>query len=143
MKLPASKPSRKSKGPGAADCDLKPAMGCDGDRFADRGMRFGLACCNQAVCTPSRNNLLTGSRSASLGVYDPGTYFRRAEPGAVRLPHYFIRHGWRAEGIGKVFHIGHGNHDDAGSWSVPFHSDKVIECLQPENSARGRLGDGR
>ncbi|HSA02668.1 MAG TPA: sulfatase-like hydrolase/transferase, partial [Candidatus Paceibacterota bacterium] len=65
--------------------DLKPALGCYGDtlaktpnldRLARRGMRFDLAYCNQAVCAPSRNNLMTGSRSTTLGIYDLGTHFR-------------------------------------------------------------------
>jgi iduronate 2-sulfatase len=128
--------------------DLKPAMGSYGDklaktpnldRLASRGMRFDLAYCNQAVCAPSRNNLMVGSRSTTLGIYSLSTNFRKAVPDAVTLSQYFMRHGWRAEGIGKIFHIGHGNTDDAASWSVPFQPDKVVEYLLPENSANGRL----
>ena len=49
--------------------DLKPALGCYGDktaktpnidRLAARGMRFDLAYCNQAVCAPSRFTLMLG-----------------------------------------------------------------------------------
>ena len=128
--------------------DLKPVLGCYGDplartpnldRLAARGVRFDLAYCNQAVCAPSRNNLMTGSRSTTLGIYDLGTNFRRVQPGAVTLMQYFMRHGWRAEGIGKVFHVGHGNHEDPASWSVPFQPDKVVEYVKPENSAGGQL----
>lgn len=128
--------------------DLKPVLGCYGDplartpnldRLAARGVRFDLAYCNQAVCAPSRNNLMTGSRSTTLGIYDLGTNFRRAEPEAVTLLQYFVRHGWRAEGIGKVFHVGHGNHEDPASWSVPFQPDKVVEYVKPESSAGGQL----
>lgn len=128
--------------------DLKPTLGCYGvtraktpnlDRLAARGMRFDLAYCNQAVCAPSRNNLMLGTRSTTLGIYDLGTNFRRALPDAVTLTQHFMRHGWRAEGIGKVYHTGHGNHDDAASWSVPFQTDKVVEYVRPENSADGQL----
>jgi len=128
--------------------DLKPNLGCYGDpyartpnldRLASRGMRFDLAYCNQAVCAPSRNALLTGARSTTLGIYDLGTHFRRAIPNAVTLLQYFKAHGWRTEGTGKIFHIGHGNHDDPDSWSVPFKPDKVVEYADPENAARGRL----
>jgi iduronate 2-sulfatase len=128
--------------------DLKPTIGCYGDalaktpnldRLAARGMRFDMAYCNQAVCAPSRNNLMLGTRSTTLGIYDLGTHFRRALPDAVTLTQYFMRHGWRAEGIGKILHTGHGNHDDAASWSVPFQSDKVVEYALPENSANGQL----
>lgn len=128
--------------------DLKPVLGCYGDplartpnldRLAARGMCFDMAYCNQAVCAPSRNNLMVGSRSTTLGIYNLETNFRRAVPGAITLTQYFMRHGWRAEGIGKVFHVGHGNTNDPASWSVPFHPDKVVEYIQPSNSANGRL----
>lgn len=128
--------------------DLKPVLGCYGDplartpnldRLASRGLRFDAAYCNQAVCAPSRNNLMVGSRSTTLGVYSLNNNFREAAPDAVTLLQYFMRHGWRTEGIGKVFHVGHGNHDDAASWSVAFQPDKVVEYLNPENSAGGQL----
>jgi iduronate 2-sulfatase len=128
--------------------DLKPALGCYGDplaktpnidRLAARGLRFDLAYCNQAVCAPSRNGLMLGSRSTSIGIYNLNDHFRRAVPDAITLTQYFIGHGWRAHGFGKILHTGHGNHDDAASWSVPSKPDKVIEYLRPESSANGQL----
>lgn len=128
--------------------DLKPNIGCYGDalaktpnldRLAARGMRFDLAYCNQAVCAPSRNNLLLGSRSTSLGIYSLSENFRTAVPDAVTLPQYFMKNGWRTEAIGKILHTGHGNHDDGASWSVAAIKEKVIEYLKPENSANGQL----
>lgn len=128
--------------------DLKPALGCYGDRLAKtpnldrlaaRGLRFDLAYCNQAVCAPSRNGLMLGSRSTSIGIYSLGEHFRQAVPEAVTLSQYFMKHGWRAESIGKILHTGHGNHDDAASWSVPAIPDKVVEYLRPESSAGGQL----
>ena len=81
---------------------------------------FERAYCNQAVCAPSRNALLTGLRPTSMGIYDLGTNFRkRATPDAVTLPQYFKQHGYRTEALGKIFHVGHGNHEDPASWSVP------------------------
>lgn len=123
--------------------DLKPSFGAYGDdwvhspnldRLAARGMRFDMAYCNQAVCAPSRNNLMTGTRSTTLGVYSLGYHFRRAVPDAVTLPQHFKQHGYHTAGIGKVFHIGHGNVDDPHSWSVPFHPDKVIDYVLPEST---------
>ena len=67
--------------------DLKQALGCYGDkvakspmidRLAARGVVFERAYCNQAVCAPSRNALLTGVRPTTLGIYDLGTNFRVA-----------------------------------------------------------------
>src|SRR3546814_10611931 len=52
--------------------DLKPALGTYGDRtaitpnmdrLAQHGVRFNLAYANQAVCAPSRINLMSGARS--------------------------------------------------------------------------------
>ena len=127
--------------------DLKPALGCYGDpiartpnidQLAARGMRFDAAYCNQAVCSPSRNNLMLGSRSTSLGIYNLSTNFRAAVPDAVTLTQYFMRHGWRAEGMGKILHVGHGNTNDDASWSVPFYKEKLVEYLLPESTG-GKL----
>ena len=102
--------------------DLKPALGCYGDplartpymdRLAASGMRFEMAYCNQSVCAPSRNHLMLGSRSTSLGIYGLGRHFRDAWPEAQTMPQFFRSHGWTAESFGKVLHTGHGNHDDA------------------------------
>jgi iduronate 2-sulfatase len=45
-----------------------------------------------------------------------------------------MQHGFHAAGIGKVFHIGHGNINDERSWSVPFQPDKVIDYVLPEST---------
>lgn len=128
--------------------DLKPVLGCYGDplaktpnidRLAARGMRFDLAYCNQAVCAPSRNSLLTGSRSTSLGIYGLSQNFRERAPDAVTMTQHFMKHGYRAEAVGKILHSGHGNHDDEASWSVPTVKEKVVEYLDPKNSANGQL----
>lgn len=130
--------------------DLKPALGCYGDELARspnidalaaRGMRFDAAYCNQAVCAPSRNALLTGLRPQTLGIYDLATNFRRARPDAVTLPQYFKQQGYRTEAIGKIFHVGHGNHNDKRSWSVPHWRAKVIDyalAASRENEALTR-----
>lgn len=128
--------------------DLKPLLGCYGDkqikspnidRLAARGLLFEMAYCNQAVCAPSRNALLTGSRSTTLGIYDLGTNFRQAVPEAVTLPQYFKQNGYRTEGVGKIFHVGHGNHEDPASWSVPHYSAKSIAYVLPKSRANQGL----
>jgi iduronate 2-sulfatase len=125
--------------------DLKPALGCYGDKLAKtpnidalaaRGIVFERAYCNQAVCSPSRNALLTGLRSQTLGIYDLGTNFRAAVPDAVTLPQQFKRHGYKSEGLGKIFHVGHGNHEDPASWSVPHWRANVVAYALPESRAK-------
>ncbi len=124
--------------------DLKPVLGCYGnplvkspciDRLAARGVRFERAYCNQAVCSPSRNALLVGLRPQRLGIYDLATNFRKSVPDAVTLPQHFRKHGYRTEALGKIFHVGHGNQEDAASWSVPHFSAKSLGYALPENHA--------
>jgi iduronate 2-sulfatase len=126
--------------------DLKPLLGCYGDDFAQtpnidklaaRGVRFDSAYCNQAVCSPSRNALMTGLRPTSIGIYDLGTNFREALPDAVTLPQHFKQHGYRTEGMGKIFHVGHGNHEDDASWSVPHWRAKVVQYALDESKPNG------
>jgi iduronate 2-sulfatase len=128
--------------------DLKPVLGCYGDkvvkspnidRLAARGTVFERAYCNQAVCAPSRNSLMTGVRPTTLGIYDLGTNFRRASSNAVTLSQYFMRHGYRAEALGKIFHVGHGNREDPASWSVPHFQQKSIAYAVPESRANQSL----
>jgi iduronate 2-sulfatase len=129
--------------------DLKPALGCYGDavahsphidRLAQRGMRFDLAYCNQAVCAPSRFNLMLGAHSTSTGLYGLGNRLRDVLPDAVTLPQHFARHGgYRTESLGKVFHIGHGNQGDPESFQTPHFHEKVIEYLLPESTGGGML----
>lgn len=128
--------------------DLKPNLGCYGDELAKsphldmlakRSVVFDRAYCNQAVCAPSRNALLTGLRSTTLGIYDLGTNFRRSRPDAVTLPQWFKQHGWRTEALGKIFHVGHGNHEDPASWSVPHWKADVIAYALPESRSNAGL----
>ena len=128
--------------------DLKPAMGCYGDpiavtpnmdRLAERGTKFNLAYCNQAVCAPSRFTLMLGAHSTSTGLYGLGSQLRQVIPDAVTLPQYFSTHGYRTESLGKVFHIGHGNHGDPESFMVPHFHEKVIEYLNPQSTDGGKL----
>ena len=114
--------------------DLKPALGCYGDqtaktpnidRLASRGVTFESAYCNQAVCSPSRNALMTSLRPQTLGIYDLPTHFRKAAPDAVTLGQHLRQNGYRAEALGKIFHVGHGNIDDKDSWDVPSFKAKA------------------
>ncbi|MCF6314661.1 MAG: sulfatase [Verrucomicrobiales bacterium] len=128
--------------------DLKPALGCYGDKFAitpnidklaSRGMRFDMAYCNQAVCAPSRFTLMLGSHSTSTGLYGLNSQLREILPDAVTMPQYFAKHGYRTESLGKIFHIGHGNIGDPKSFSVPHFAEKVIEYNDPASTPGAEL----
>src|SRR5829696_133047 len=90
-----------------------------------------------AVCTPSRNALLTSLRPTTLGIYDLATNFRVSAPDAVTLPQYFKQNGYRTEGMGKIFHRGHGNGEDSASWSVPYWNSNVVAYALKENKKAG------
>jgi iduronate 2-sulfatase len=122
--------------------DLKPTIGCYGythaktpniDRIAAKGTVFTRAYCMQAVCSPSRNGVLTGLRPETLQIYDLGTNFRKRAPEVVTLPQQFKLSGWQSHGVGKIFHVGHGNNEDAASWSVPHFQAKSIGYALEEN----------
>ena len=94
--------------------DLKPVLGCYGDTHAKtphidalaaRSLRLDRAYCNQAVCAPSRNALMTGLRPQTLGIYDLPTNFRTSRPDAVTVAQYFQQHGYRTEAMGKIMHV--------------------------------------
>ena len=76
---------------------------------------------------------MTGVRPTTLGIYDLGTNFRLSASNAVTLSQYFMRHGYRAEALGKIFHVGHGNHEDPASWSVKHFGGKSVAYVLPEN----------
>lgn len=133
--------------------DLKPALGCYGDkvartpnvdRLAARGVLFERAYCNQAVCSPSRNALMLGLRPQTLGIYDLSTNFRKSVPDAVTLAQHFRAAGYRTEAMGKIFHVGHGNTEDEASWTVPHFKHGGRMYAVPANRPPAReAGDKR
>jgi iduronate 2-sulfatase len=107
--------------------DLRCDLGCYGspartpnlDALAARGVRFDRAYCQQAVCNPSRSSLLTGRRPDTLHLWSNGTHFRERNPDAVTLPQWFLRHGYEARCVGKIFHNWHTKEKgDRRSWSA-------------------------
>lgn len=107
--------------------DLRPQLNCYGksqiispniDRLASQSLMCTRAYVQQAVCAPSRNGVMTGLRPDAIGIYDLATFFRDSVPDVVTLPQHFKNNGYQAESMGKIYHRGHGNHDDSLSWSV-------------------------
>jgi iduronate 2-sulfatase len=105
--------------------DLRPELGCYGnpivnspniDRLANNGLVFNRAYCQQAVCSPSRTSLLTGTRPDTAKVWNLSTHFRKALPDVVALPQLFKNKGYFTQAMGKIYHHGL---DDPASWSVP------------------------
>ncbi len=74
------------------------------DRLARQGISFTQAYTASPACNPSRAALLLGRAASSTGIYGNRSDWRRAQPEAVTLPRFFIDHGYRVEGAGKIFH---------------------------------------
>jgi arylsulfatase A-like enzyme len=107
--------------------DLRASLGCFEDTYAitpnidalaRRGTLFRRTYCQEAVCNPSRQSLLTGCRPDTIRVWDLKTHFRNTTHGIVTLPEHFRNHGYFAQSFGKIFH-GQAPMDDPPSWSVP------------------------
>ena len=126
--------------------DLRPALGCYGDKIAmtpnidhlaSRGIIFNRAYCQQAVCSPSRLSLLTGRRPDTIRVWDLATHFRDALPEVVTLPQHFKNHGYHTRSIGKIYHGSGKPSKDPPSWSVEpqfdFVRDPKVRYALPEN----------
>ncbi len=121
--------------------DLRPEFGAYGksyikspnlDRIAKAGITFNRAYCQQAVCSPTRSSLMTGTRPDTTKVWDLETHFRAALPNVVTLGQHFKNHGYFVQGMGKIYH---GSLDDAPTWSVPWQSARGQTYGLPENVA--------
>lgn len=60
---------------------------------------------------------MTGLRPDTIRIWDLATHFRDNVPDVVTLSQHFKNHGYHTERLGKIYHTGHGNHDDEYSWS--------------------------
>ena len=130
----------------AAD-DLSCAISCYGDpiaktphldRLAATGTCFLNAYNQLPLCNPTRASVMTGLRPDTIKVYDLDRHFRDEVPGAVTLSQQFMKHGWWAGRVGKIYHynvpasIGTDGFDDPPSWQKtinPKGRDKTDEHL--------------
>jgi arylsulfatase A-like enzyme len=111
--------------------DLRPELSCYGrswikspniEALARRGMVFDHAYCQQAVCSPSRSSLMTGTRPDTTKVWDLVTHFRTALPNVETLPEHFKNNGYFVQGMGKIYHP---SVEDPQTWSVPWQSPEA------------------
>lgn len=80
------------------------------DKLFEQGVAFSNAHCSQAVCTASRNSLLSGIHPTTSGWYGSTTAMRKnydeVMNGHAMLPEYFKLMGYNTYAAGKVFHGG-------------------------------------
>jgi len=127
--------------------DLSCALGCYGDpiaqtphldRLATTGVTFLNAYNQLPLCNPTRASVMTGLRPDTIKVYDLDRHFRDEVPDAVTLSQQFMKNGWWAGRVGKIYHynvpasIGTDGFDDPPSWQKtvnPIGRDKTDEHL--------------
>ena len=127
--------------------DLAASLGCYGDliaktphidRLAATGVRFDRAYNQLPLCNPTRASVMTGMRPDRIKVYDLDRHFRDEVPDAVTLSQQFIKSGYFAARVGKIYHynvpasIGTDGFDDPPSWLLtvnPKGRDKDEEDL--------------
>lgn len=132
--------------------DLRCDLGCYGgpaktptlDALAKRGVLFETACCQQALCNPSRSSFLTGRRPDTLHLWHNGVHFREKNPDVTTLPLWFKNQGYTTRNVGKIFHNWHTKEKgDRRSWSAEEflhyanHGDDVakVKGELPPNTA--------
>ena len=76
------------------------------DRLAAHGVNFTHAYCSSPLCNPSRAALLSGKRTATIGVYSNmdmpwSDYIDERQC----LNGYFRAHGYYTAGAGKIYHL--------------------------------------
>jgi len=111
------------------------------DRLAEEGLLFTNAHCNQAVCTASRNSLLSGLHPVNTGWYQSTSAMRRTYDQVMQdhqmLPEYFKSNGYKTLAVGKIFHQGVTDYKDKLDvfWDTVAPDYKVPKDLKD-------LGDG-
>ena len=111
------------------------------DRLASQSVQFDNAHCAQAVCTASRNSLLSGLHPTTTGWYGSTSAMRRSYDEVMgehtMLPQYFKDNGYKTMAVGKIFHSGVSDYKERTSafWDQTGEEYKVPKELK----ARGKV----
>ncbi len=111
------------------------------DKLSQEGLLFTNAHCSQAVCTASRNSLLSGLHPSNSGWYGSIPAMRNTFDQVMgenkMLPQYFKDNGYKTMAVGKIFHAGVSDYKDRTEdfWDMTAPDYKVPKDLKD-------LGDG-
>ena len=127
--------------------DLRPELTCYGvsgrktpnfDRIAASGLRFNRAYCQQAVCGASRLSVMSGLYPTRTGEQSYHVRdWRKRNPELLTMNRHFRQNGFRAVGVGKVYHSTGGPDADGADWDQWIFVRPVVYA-DPANIAMAR-----
>ena len=111
------------------------------DRLFKEGVLFSNAHCSQAICSASRNSILSGLHPSSSGWYGSTKTMQNSYEDVMgehtMLPQYFKENGYKTMAVGKIYHAGVSDYKE--------RTDDFWHETGPKYSVRGELrkrGDG-
>jgi iduronate 2-sulfatase len=113
------------------------------DKLFESGTLFTNAHCSQAVCTASRNSLLSGIHPATSGWYGSTGAMKKSYNEVMgehkMLPQYFKDNGYKTMAVGKIFHSGVSDYKDRTDdfWDETAPDYKVPKDLKDRGDGYG------
>ncbi len=113
------------------------------DRLSEQGLLFTNAHCSQAVCTASRNSLLSGIHPSRSGWYGSTSAMVETYDQVMQehkmLPQYFKDNGYKTMAVGKVFHTGVSDYKERTGdfWDETAPDYKVPKDLKDRGDGYG------
>lgn len=113
------------------------------DRLFEQGVLFTNAHSSQAVCTASRNSLLSGIDPSTSGWYSSVKAMRKSYDKVMgthkMLPQLFKDNGYKTMAVGKIFHTGVSDYKDKTDdfWDETAPDYKVPKDLKDRGDGYG------